>query len=52
LSVSEVEACGTQARSADIVCEAGWMVREQPWEGVPVTAMLGRVGVDPAARFL
>jgi DMSO/TMAO reductase YedYZ molybdopterin-dependent catalytic subunit len=28
------------------------MVPEQHWEGVPVTATLGRAGVDPAARFL
>jgi len=52
LSFSEVEAFGAQARSADVVCEAGWMASEPPWEGVPVTAMLGRAGVDPAARFL
>ncbi len=37
---------------ADFVCEAGWMVPEQQWEGVPVAAMLGRTGVDPAACFL
>jgi DMSO/TMAO reductase YedYZ molybdopterin-dependent catalytic subunit len=52
LSVSEVEAFGAQARSADFVCEEGWMVPEQQWEGVPVAAILGRAGVDPAARFL
>ena len=52
LSVSEVEAFGAQARSADFVCEERWMVPEQRWEGVPVTAILGRAGVDPVARFL
>lgn len=52
LSVSEVEALGVQAYSADFVCEEGWMVPEQQWEGVPVTAILGPAGVDPAARFL
>ena len=28
------------------------MVPEQHWEGVPVTATLGRAGVDPVACFL
>lgn len=28
LSVSEVEALGAQVRSADFVCEEGWMVPE------------------------
>jgi Oxidoreductase molybdopterin binding domain len=44
LSVSEVEAFGAQARSADFVCDEGWMVPEQQWEGVPVAAILGRAG--------
>jgi DMSO/TMAO reductase YedYZ molybdopterin-dependent catalytic subunit len=52
LSVSEVEALGMQAGSADFVCEEGWMVPEQQWEGVPVTAILARAGVAPTARFL
>jgi len=52
LSVGEVEALGAQARSADFVCEEGWMVPEQQWEGVPVAAILGHAGVDSAARFL
>lgn len=52
LSVSGVEAFGAQAHSADVVCEEGWMVPEQHWEGVPVTATLGRAGVDPVACFL
>lgn len=52
LSVSEVETLGVQARSADFVCEEGWMIPEQQWEGVPVTAILARAGVDPAAHFL
>ena len=51
-SVSEVEAFGAQARSADFVCEEGWMVPEQHREGVPGTAALGRAGVDPVACFL
>ena len=29
LSVSEVEALGTQARAADFVCAEGWMVPDQ-----------------------
>jgi DMSO/TMAO reductase YedYZ molybdopterin-dependent catalytic subunit len=29
LSISEVEALGTQARAADFVCEEGWMVPDQ-----------------------
>ena len=52
LSISEVEALGAQARSADFVCEAGWMVPDQQWEGVAVAAILGRAGVQPGARFL
>jgi len=28
------------------------MVPEQRWEGVPVTATLGRAGVEPVACFL
>jgi DMSO/TMAO reductase YedYZ molybdopterin-dependent catalytic subunit len=52
LSVSEVEALGAQVRSADFVCEEGWMVPDQQWEGVTVAAILERAGVQPEARFL
>jgi DMSO/TMAO reductase YedYZ molybdopterin-dependent catalytic subunit len=52
LSVSGVEAFGAQAHSADFVCEEGWMAPEQHREGVPVTATLGRAGVDPVVCFL
>lgn len=52
LSVSEVEALGTQACAADFVCEAGWMVPDQQWEGVAVAAILERAGVQPEARFV
>jgi DMSO/TMAO reductase YedYZ molybdopterin-dependent catalytic subunit len=52
LSVSEIEALGAQARSADFVCEEGWMVPNQQWEGVAVAAILGRAGVQPEACFL
>ena len=52
LSISEVEALGAQAQSADFVCEEGWMVPDQQWEGVAVAAILGRAGVQPGARFL
>src|SRR5215471_1226058 len=31
LSVSEVEALGAQARTADFLCEEGWVVPEQQW---------------------
>lgn len=52
LSIGEVEALGAQAYSADFVCEEGWMVPDQQWEGVAVAALLARAGVAPAARFL
>jgi DMSO/TMAO reductase YedYZ molybdopterin-dependent catalytic subunit len=52
LSVSEVEALGAQARTADFVCEEGWMVPDQRWEGVALAAILGRAGVQPEAHFL
>ena len=52
LSVSEVEALGTQAHTADFVCEEGWMVPDQQWEGIAVAAILGHAGVQPEARFL
>jgi len=52
LSISEVEALGTKARAADFVCEEGWMVADQQWEGVAVAAILGRAGVQSEARFL
>ena len=52
LSLPEVDALGAQAHTADFVCEEGWMVPEQRWEGVGVTAILGRAGVQPEARFL
>lgn len=52
LSLGEVEALGAQARSADFVCEEGWMVPDQRWEGVPLAAVLERAGVAPEARFL
>lgn len=52
LSVSEVEALGVQACSADFVCEEGWTVPDQQWDGVAVAAILGRAGVQPEACFL
>jgi DMSO/TMAO reductase YedYZ molybdopterin-dependent catalytic subunit len=52
LSVSEVEALGAQAHTADFVCEEGWMAPDQQWEGIAVAAILGRAGVQPEARFL
>jgi DMSO/TMAO reductase YedYZ molybdopterin-dependent catalytic subunit len=52
LSVSEVEALGAQARSADFICEEGWVVSDQQWEGVAVAAVLERAGVRPEACFV
>jgi DMSO/TMAO reductase YedYZ molybdopterin-dependent catalytic subunit len=52
LSIRDVEALGMQAHSADFVCEEGWMVPDQQWEGVEVAAILERAGVKPTARFL
>jgi DMSO/TMAO reductase YedYZ molybdopterin-dependent catalytic subunit len=52
LSIDAVEALGAQAYSADFVCEEGWMVPDQQWEGVAVAAILARAGVAPTARFL
>jgi DMSO/TMAO reductase YedYZ molybdopterin-dependent catalytic subunit len=52
LSICDVEALGAQAYSADFVCEEGWMVPAQQWEGVAVAAILARAGVEPTARFL
>ena len=52
LSLSEVDALGAQAHAADFVCDEGWMVPDQQWEGVTVAAILGRAGVLPEARFL
>jgi DMSO/TMAO reductase YedYZ molybdopterin-dependent catalytic subunit len=52
LSLSEVDVLGAQAHAADFVCEEGWMVPDQQWDGVAVAAILGRAGVQPEARFL
>lgn len=52
LSIGEVEALGSQTRSEDFICEEGWVVPEQRWEGIALTAILGRAGVQPEARFL
>lgn len=52
LSISEVDARGAQTHTADFVCEEGWMVPDQRWEGIAVAAILGRAGVQPEARFL
>ncbi len=52
LSLSEVDALGAHTHAADFICDEGWMVPEQPWEGVAVAAILGHAGVQPAARFL
>ena len=42
LSISEVDALGALTHTADVVCEEGWTVPDQPWEGVAVAAILGR----------
>jgi DMSO/TMAO reductase YedYZ molybdopterin-dependent catalytic subunit len=52
LSISEIETLGTQARAADFVCEEGWMVPDQQWEGIAVAAILEHAGVPPEASFL
>jgi DMSO/TMAO reductase YedYZ molybdopterin-dependent catalytic subunit len=52
LSLSEGDALGAHTHAADFVCDEGWMVPNQQWEGVAVAAILGRAGVQPAARFL
>jgi len=52
LSLSEVDALEAQAHAADFVCEEGWVVPAQRWEGVAIAAVLARAGVQPAARFL
>jgi hypothetical protein len=41
LSLSEVEVLGAQTHAADVACEEGWMVPDQPWQGVAVAALLG-----------
>jgi DMSO/TMAO reductase YedYZ molybdopterin-dependent catalytic subunit len=52
LSLSDIDALGAQTHTADFVCEEGWIVPEQQWTGVAVTALLGRAGVLPEGRFL
>jgi len=52
LSLHEVDALAAQAHTADVVCEEGWVVPEQPWTGVAVAALLARAGVRPGVRFL
>jgi DMSO/TMAO reductase YedYZ molybdopterin-dependent catalytic subunit len=52
LSIRDVEALEARAYSADFVCEEGWMVPDQQWEGVAVAAILACAGVEPSARFL
>ena len=52
LSLSEVDTLKAQAHAADCVCEEGWIVPDQPWEGVAVAAILGRADVQPEAHFL
>jgi DMSO/TMAO reductase YedYZ molybdopterin-dependent catalytic subunit len=52
LSISEVETLGAQAHVEDFRCDEGWIVPEQPWDGVAVAVILGRAGVQPPARFL
>jgi hypothetical protein len=51
LSLSQVDVLEAQAHAADVVCEEGWIVPDQPWEGVAVAAILERAGVRPEARF-
>ena len=43
---------GAQTHTADFVCEEGWLVPEQRWDGIAVAALLRRAGVLPEARFL
>jgi DMSO/TMAO reductase YedYZ molybdopterin-dependent catalytic subunit len=52
LSLREVDALAVQAHTADFVCEEGWVVPAQPWDGVAVAALLARAGVQPDARVL
>jgi DMSO/TMAO reductase YedYZ molybdopterin-dependent catalytic subunit len=45
LSISEVAALGAQAHTADVVCDEGWTVPDEQWDGVAVAAILGRADV-------
>jgi DMSO/TMAO reductase YedYZ molybdopterin-dependent catalytic subunit len=51
VSRSEGEALAAQTHTAHGVCEDGWMVPAQPWEGVAVAALLGYAGVQPPRVF-
>ena len=52
VSLSEVETLAAQTHTADGVCEEGWLVPDQPWEGVALAALFGDAGVPPSARLL
>lgn len=52
LSMDAVDALEAQVSSADFVCEEGWVVPEQQWQGVAVAAILQRAGVQPQGRFV
>ena len=52
LSLSEGDAPGAHTHAADVVCDEGWMVPAQHWEGVALAAILARAGVQSAARVL
>src|SRR5205823_1654465 len=39
LSLSEVDALGAHTHAADFICDEGWMVPNQQWEGVAVAAI-------------
>lgn len=52
LSMRDIKALETQAYAAPFVCEEGWIVPDQHWEGVEVAAILEHALVEPTARFL
>lgn len=52
LTAAEVGLLERAAPSGDFACEEGWVVPDQHWEGIPVAAVLNRVGVLDNARYL
>ncbi len=52
LDMEDLASYGRSTAIMDFKCYDGWVATAQRWEGVPLSAVLGRAGADPDAKYV